>query len=193
MSTIGSEYDLPTAREAHTKQKDAPSTKSKSELGKDDFLQLLILQLQHQDPTNPMEDRDFIAQMANFSSLEQMANLNKSFNDFAANQSQNALTGASELIGKYVTYASESGMATEGKVVAVFQAQRGISYKLEDGTVLSEKDIVQVSLESSETDEDIPLEEIEPPIGEVEEDPPVEEESVNGQSQSSSSMDMFSQ
>src|SRR5690625_5888226 len=45
-----------------------PST----ELGKDEFLKILITQLQHQDPLNPMDDRDFISQMATFSSLEQM-------------------------------------------------------------------------------------------------------------------------
>lgn len=48
-------------------------------LGKDDFLKILITQLQHQDPLSPMEDRDFIAQMAQFSSLEQMQNMSQDF------------------------------------------------------------------------------------------------------------------
>ena len=50
-----------------------------SELDRSAFLNLLITQLRHQDPLNPMEDRDFIAQMAQFSALEQMIQLNATF------------------------------------------------------------------------------------------------------------------
>ncbi len=55
----------------------SPATRTiKSELGKDDFLRLFVTRLQHQDPLSPMDDAEFIAQLAQFSSLEQLTNIN---------------------------------------------------------------------------------------------------------------------
>lgn len=54
------------------------------QLGKDQFLQILAVQLANQDPLQPMEDTDFIAQMAQFSSLEQMQQMNSSFETWQA-------------------------------------------------------------------------------------------------------------
>ncbi|MGC4085794.1 MAG: flagellar hook capping FlgD N-terminal domain-containing protein [Vicinamibacterales bacterium] len=54
------------------------TTKDKNTLGKDAFLNLLVTQLQHQDPTKPMDDTAFLAQLAQFSSLEQLQQMNQS-------------------------------------------------------------------------------------------------------------------
>lgn len=78
-------------------------------LGKDDFLKLLVTQLANQDPTKPMEDKEFIAQMAQFSSLEQMNNLNAEFNTVA---NRLASGQAVSLLGKEVTVKSPLGMET---------------------------------------------------------------------------------
>jgi flagellar basal-body rod modification protein FlgD len=54
------------------------------DMGKDEFLKILITQLSHQDPTQPMQDKEFIAQMAQFSSLEQMTNVSSEIQKVAS-------------------------------------------------------------------------------------------------------------
>ena len=71
-----------------------------AEMGKDQFLKLFVAQLQHQDPMNPMQDSDFMGQMASFSTLEQITNLANANEAIATNLSLSQSVG---LIGRTVT------------------------------------------------------------------------------------------
>ncbi len=93
------------------------ATGSMQSLGKDDFLNLLVTKMRHQDPLEPMSDEDFIAQLAQFSSLEQMNNISEGIEtsnqwDFLQMQSINN-TMASGLIGREIQ-ASYDGLYVEG-------------------------------------------------------------------------------
>ncbi len=90
----------------------------KQTLGAQDFLKLLTVQLQTQDPLDPMKDTDFIAQMANFTSLEQMRELTSSFGEF---QEQQQRMAAQAYLGKEVTLADN----VSGIVTAIEQAEDG--------------------------------------------------------------------
>jgi flagellar basal-body rod modification protein FlgD len=101
-----------------------------SAMGKDQFLKLFVAQLQHQDPMNPMQDQDFMGQMASFSTLEQVSNL------AAANQqiaSHLASTSAVGLIGRTVTYVDADDVPHTGTVEKVTTTD-GKPYLTVDGT-----------------------------------------------------------
>lgn len=72
-------------------------------LDKESFLLLLVTQFQYQDPLNPMEDTEFIAQMAQFSSLEQMMNMNETMQGITDAVNNQSMFNATSYIGKYVT------------------------------------------------------------------------------------------
>src|SRR3954452_17798049 len=87
-----------------------------STLGKDDFLKLLVGQLQHQDPMEPSNDTEFIGQMAQFSALEQESNTAESTSQMA---DQLGRSGALGLIGRTVSYANAAGQTLTGVVQQV--------------------------------------------------------------------------
>ncbi len=76
-------------------------------LGKDDFMKLLLAQMGNQDPMKPMEDKEFIAQLAQFNSLEQMQQVNTHVQELVASQ---ALTEASLLLGRTVEAFGSNGV-----------------------------------------------------------------------------------
>jgi flagellar basal-body rod modification protein FlgD len=89
--------------------------KSQQNLGRDDFLKLLITQLSYQNPTAPMEDKEFIAQMAQFSSLEQMTNM---AGDFAKLTNMLMAGEATSALGKSVEI-TDGEKVIQGRVNAV--------------------------------------------------------------------------
>lgn len=90
----------------------------KSGLGKDSFLKLLVTQLKHQDPTKPMEDKEFISQMAQFSSLEQMSNLNKEIRNLVTSSKSSEAYG---ILGKDIeAYDPVQKKQVRGTVNSVF-------------------------------------------------------------------------
>jgi len=118
--------------------------KPSSVLGKDDFLKILITQLQNQDPLNPMQDREFISQMATFSSLEQMANMNQSLTEFLQTERQHSIIQYSEMIGKEVEYKTEEGEGT-GIVKSIRFNGSDVLIELENGKEINSSTIQKIS------------------------------------------------
>lgn len=82
-------------------------------LGADSFMKLLLAQLQNQDPLKPMEDKDFIAQLTQFNSLNQLTQMNQTLTELMTAQ---ALSQASALIGKEVSGLASTGGGVTGLV-----------------------------------------------------------------------------
>ncbi len=126
----------------------ASGARKTGELGKDEFLNLLITQLKYQDPLEPMEDKEFIAQMAQFSSLEQMKNVSTSVECLKAYS----------LIGKTVkaviTDESDGSSKTiEGEAEGVRISGGNAYLVLKDGDVPVDK-VVEVSAAVTEPEQE---------------------------------------
>lgn len=114
------------------------------ELGKDAFLQLLVTQMSNQDPLAPMDNSAMLAQLAQFSALEQMQNLNDQFSTFSGNVDQLNYVTAQGLIGRYV-----QGINGEGNIVKGFVESVGLDGSIVvldvDGSALPMSGVLTVS------------------------------------------------
>lgn len=99
---------------------DKEKKKQSDALGKDSFLTMLVAQLQNQDPLNPMDGTDFSAQLAQFSQLEQLINLNKSMDSLSKAYAQRSEGDATGYIGKQVTGKVDTMTIAEGAVSGGF-------------------------------------------------------------------------
>ncbi|WP_290777364.1 flagellar hook assembly protein FlgD [Exiguobacterium sp. UBA5002] len=122
----GSSFQLPEKKQ----------TVSNNSMDKDMFMKILIAQLSNQDPTAPMEDKEFIAQMAQFSSLEQMQSIGKGMETMILNQHAGALMTYSNLIGKDVSYTPPAN--AEGETSSTEETATVLSVKRDGVDVIAE-------------------------------------------------------
>jgi flagellar basal-body rod modification protein FlgD len=118
------------------------NAKSNASLQMDDFLQLLTNQITNQDPLEPMKDTEFISQMANIASLEQMEQFSKGFSKFA--DSQHAML-AQGYLGHEVKV-QENGSEISGIVESINTNEDGTPEIVVNGTAYSPSSIKEVKL-----------------------------------------------
>lgn len=120
----------------------AAARKPVKEMGKDQFLQILVTQLRNQDPMQPMQDKEFIAQMAQFSSLEQMMNMSKEVT--ALRQSAGMVAG---LIGKEISWfeETEAGVVQHSGTVSSVLWSEGVQYAKVEKANVPIDEIVSIS------------------------------------------------
>ena len=111
-------------------------------MGKDQFLKLFVAQLQHQDPLKPMEDKEFMGQMASFSTLEQVAKLATANEQLAKSLS---VTGSLGFIGRTVTYEDAAGETKTGVVERVTTAEGKVSLTVGGVSGVDPSTITQVA------------------------------------------------
>ncbi|MGP4040295.1 flagellar hook assembly protein FlgD [Gracilibacillus sp. D59] len=128
-------------------------------LGKEEFLKILMTQLQNQDPLDPMKDKEFISQMTTFSSLEQMMNMSKSIDSLVKNQTVSPVIQYSHLIGKTVSYYridEETGKVAEPKeivsneVKAISQQEGYAVLELDNDSKIYTDEVLRINNPSEE-------------------------------------------
>lgn len=118
------------------------SSLSKAAEQKELFLSLLVAQLKNQDPTSPMDQKDMMAQMAQFTSVEQLTNLASTMQSLQASA---VFSQSISLIGKSIDFIQGEEVIT-GKTVTAVTSSRGITnLVLSDGSHVAPADVVRVS------------------------------------------------
>ncbi|MBY8912189.1 flagellar hook assembly protein FlgD [Bacillus sp. YC2] len=123
--------------------KSTTAANKSTSLGKDEFLKILMTQVQNQDPLNPVDDKEFISQMATFSSLEQMMNLNTTMTKYVENQ--DPFTMYVNWIGKNVTWSDSDGTEQTSPVNSVKHSNGNYVLVLENGKEVSPWNVTAVS------------------------------------------------
>lgn len=108
-------------------------------MGKQDFLKLFVAQLQYQNPLEPLKNEEFISQLAQFSSLEELVNIRDEISKLSLKDNNPFLYA--DLIGKTIKYGYEG---KEGKVVALNIKNDYMTLKLENGLEVDLKDILEI-------------------------------------------------
>jgi flagellar basal-body rod modification protein FlgD len=99
--------DIQSAAAANQQATDTANANKGTTLDKNAFLSLLTEQLKNQDPTQPMDNTAFVAQLAQFSSLEQMSNVNNNLTKLITAQGTSLQTTAASMVGKTAVFASD--------------------------------------------------------------------------------------
>jgi len=100
------------------KNKSAAAPKKSNDLGQDAFLQLMITQMKNQDPLAPQSNSEFVAQLAQFSSVQGLEKLNTSFNSFTSGFQSNQALQASSLVGRSVSVETKSSVLAAGGIIS---------------------------------------------------------------------------
>jgi len=121
---------ITSATQAPSAQNASNQTQSKTQVDYNSFLKLLVAEMKNQDPTNPMDSTQYVAQLASFSQVEQSVQINSKLDQLLQS---NALAQADGIIGRTVTSADG---AISGKVAEVKLISNGIIAVLESGKEL---------------------------------------------------------
>lgn len=107
-----------TALDQFDINKKNPTVKKSNELGQDAFLELMITQMKNQDPLSPQSNTEFVAQLAQFSSVQGLEKLNTNFNSFSSSFQSNQALQASSLVGRSVSVESATSILAKDGIIS---------------------------------------------------------------------------